>query len=322
MPDGKDNSAIIGAAGSVLGAGINAYAQQQANQANLDYARVAYNLSHKDALEFWNMQNAYNDPAAQMARFRGAGLNPNLIYGQGNSGNAAAPDVPQFRPPDIKSTRPGDAIQAGALSYMNAVYDLKIKAAQANNLEAQNSVIKQDAILKGVQAALGSVNTQRSAFDLDFLQDMRSTNADIRREELRQIGTNIQVAQDSNARAAVSQAMSLNEAAERIKTMQLGRQYTIEDMHRIRATVSNLQKDGTLKQLDINLRELGIQPGSPLWTTVAGQVMQRIMDDPMGGAIQAVKSASEAIKSTISIRSGNVVPTPGMFPGFLFNFSH
>lgn len=36
-------------------------------------------------------QNEYNSPAQQMARYRAAGLNPNLIYGQGNSGNQSAP---------------------------------------------------------------------------------------------------------------------------------------------------------------------------------------------------------------------------------------
>lgn len=32
-------------------------------------------------------QNAYNSPSAQMKRFRDAGLNPNLVYTQGSSGN-------------------------------------------------------------------------------------------------------------------------------------------------------------------------------------------------------------------------------------------
>lgn len=36
-------------------------------------------------IALWNMQNAYNTPKAQMARFKEAGLNPNLIYGQTNT---------------------------------------------------------------------------------------------------------------------------------------------------------------------------------------------------------------------------------------------
>lgn len=34
-------------------------------------------------LHLWNLQNAYNDPSAQMQRLKNAGLNPNLVYGKG-----------------------------------------------------------------------------------------------------------------------------------------------------------------------------------------------------------------------------------------------
>lgn len=42
-------------------------------------------------LAMWNMTNAYNSPAEQMARLKAAGLNPNLVYGSGNvTGNTAS----------------------------------------------------------------------------------------------------------------------------------------------------------------------------------------------------------------------------------------
>lgn len=41
-------------------------------------------------IEMWEMQNRYNSPAAQMSRFSEAGLNPMLIYQQGNPGNASS----------------------------------------------------------------------------------------------------------------------------------------------------------------------------------------------------------------------------------------
>lgn len=38
----------------------------------------------------WDLANQYNDPKAQMARLKAAGLNPNLVYGSGNvTGNTA-----------------------------------------------------------------------------------------------------------------------------------------------------------------------------------------------------------------------------------------
>ena len=50
----------------------------------------------------WNLQNEYNSPQAQMKRFEEAGLNPALIYSQGNPGNATnapvkgVPEAPEF----------------------------------------------------------------------------------------------------------------------------------------------------------------------------------------------------------------------------------
>ena len=42
--------------------------------------RKRQQTANRENVEFWNMQNAYNDPSAQMARLKEAGLNPNLIY--------------------------------------------------------------------------------------------------------------------------------------------------------------------------------------------------------------------------------------------------
>lgn len=54
-------------------------------------AKRRQNLANQQNIEFWNMQNAYNTPKAQMGRLQDAGLNPNLIYGSNaNTGTAGA----------------------------------------------------------------------------------------------------------------------------------------------------------------------------------------------------------------------------------------
>lgn len=75
------SSAINGAfglAGSAIQFGFNNQLQDRQNQFNLD---------------MWNLQNEYNSPAAQMKRYEEAGLNPALIYSQGNPGNATSAPV-------------------------------------------------------------------------------------------------------------------------------------------------------------------------------------------------------------------------------------
>ena len=64
---------FAGMAGSAI---ANAVGQKKAIQQNNQAQIDLQNLANKQNLEFWNMQNEYNDPSAQMARLRQAGLNP------------------------------------------------------------------------------------------------------------------------------------------------------------------------------------------------------------------------------------------------------
>jgi len=73
---------IAPAAIALGGAVINAFSARRGRKGNEGYIKA---------------QNEYNTPRNQMSRFQDAGLNPNLIYGQGNPGNqsqvANAPDI-------------------------------------------------------------------------------------------------------------------------------------------------------------------------------------------------------------------------------------
>ena len=76
--------------------------QQNFNKEEADKQRIwNFNMAqiqNQWARENWNMQNQYNTPQNQMARFKEAGLNPHLIYGQGNPGNAQSIQTPDVKP--------------------------------------------------------------------------------------------------------------------------------------------------------------------------------------------------------------------------------
>lgn len=85
-----------------LGAGMyDSYQNRKVSRENTDKTLRAQKeeaeLAYQRSVEMWNMQNAYNSPQAQMARFKEAGLNPHLMYGQGNAGNASS--APSYQPP-------------------------------------------------------------------------------------------------------------------------------------------------------------------------------------------------------------------------------
>ncbi len=113
--------------------GVEAVREQ--NRGNMALAQYQYEKN----LEAWNMQNEYNSPASQMARFRAAGLNPNLIYGSGSANSGNATSVPQYSAPRL-SAYTDFSREATALS---GLMDQVLKAAQVNKTEQETDNLKQ-----------------------------------------------------------------------------------------------------------------------------------------------------------------------------------
>lgn len=293
MPVPLIAAAAIPAIGALVGGQLNAAGQQQQNKDSYDYSTFSYERSKRDNLEFWRMQNEYNSPQMQMKRYQEAGLNPNLIYGQGNSGNSGPIQSVAAPPPQFRSTEPGNGVAGGSLAFINSMYDLQIKQAQADNLKAQNTVIHEDALLKRQQRLSGE-------FDLGYKSDLRETNADATRERLRQLKTNIDLSINEDARRAVANSASVTESAERVLSMQSNRRLdpyrrdqmsssTRESLERVR----NLIKDGTTKDLDNALREKGINPNDPMWARIVGKLLTDLFQD--GGSGRSLPSLSGSI---------------------------
>lgn len=105
-PDGTQPQPGGAGGGDWIGALINAgaglydsYQNRKASRQNTDKTIAAQKaeseLAYQRSMSQWAMQNAYNTPQAQMDRYQEAGLNSQLIYGQGNSGNASSPQAYQ-----------------------------------------------------------------------------------------------------------------------------------------------------------------------------------------------------------------------------------
>lgn len=114
----------------------------QAKQAQLRQNRMNVanqELEWKRNLEMWNMANTYNSPKAQMQRYQDAGLNPNLIYGQGSSGNAGT--VPKYQAPE----RTSSAFTPQLTQVIGNYQDMRIKQAQIKSLDADATMKQIDA---------------------------------------------------------------------------------------------------------------------------------------------------------------------------------
>lgn len=275
-------SAIVGGA-SLVGNALNAFSTGNMNKKSRAFATQMYERQKYDNLNFWNMQNEYNSPAMQMQRFKDAGLNPNLIYGQQNTaGPLTSSDVQK---PEFNAPRYGDAISGGALSAIDAMYNLEMKQAQTDNMKLQSDVIRQEAALKAAQILDVTASGRRKMFDLDFESQLRSTSVDARKEALRQLKVNTDMNIARNMREQVMMSSNLREASERISnlisqqqaislqnanTIQ-ERKRIIADTRRIKQQIALMAKEGVIKDLDVKLSKENIRPGDPLWYRAIAQ---------------------------------------------------
>ena len=128
-------SAIAGV-GSLLGGFLNSSGQSSANAANLQIARETF--AHNK--QMWELENEYNTPRNQMARYRDAGLNPHMMFGSVTPGNAN--NAPTMDAPRMENAYAGlaNGITSGASAVGNALMQTKLIDAQINktNAEAEN----------------------------------------------------------------------------------------------------------------------------------------------------------------------------------------
>jgi hypothetical protein len=269
--------AIGSAAASTLGTIFTN--KQQANA-----AQRSYDIQRRDSLADWKMQNEYNSPQMQMQRFKDAGLNPNLIYKQTNE---SAPvrstnyDTPKFSAPTP------DLNMIGAVMGQHA--DIKLKEAQTNNLAKQNTVIEQDALLRQAQTAgeiartTGNVDANRRANELQKYslqaaeQNLRKTDVDISKTKLDML-----LGFRNDWRQTVANSKSMEEANARITSMAVQNAKSNAERKQIIQFSDNLKKDGILKQLDIDLRRLGIMPSDNIAARLMGRAWNNISKDSIG----------------------------------------
>lgn len=109
------------------------------------------NKYNRDALD---AQNLYNTPAAQMQRFKEAGLNPALIYGQMSSSNQSqplqqdAPDLSKFSDAFMKS----QMLKSMQLQQANLMSDLDTKVEMRKMTESRRFNEDQKALINRINA--------------------------------------------------------------------------------------------------------------------------------------------------------------------------
>lgn len=290
---------LIAGGASILGDGINALMQSATNRKNREFTEYMYNRSRADSLADWNMQNEYNSPDAQMKRLKLAGLNPNLVYGNGAANTSASVRSPEA--PSGNAVAPRVNLGFAANSALAAYYDTSLKTAQADNLKAATTVATQDAMLKGAQTLESLSRNSRTQFDLkldqQFASRLKEMSLQVAEAGLRNTEAQTSSTLSANERAIAMQPLSLEEKAVQISKMRAETATQPWIKKEIEARINNLIKDGKLKDYEIKLNQLGIQK-----------------NDPLIGRIIAQTLGTMGSKNTVEGRTGSIYTPFGALP--------
>lgn len=119
-------------------------------QSSSNRSIAAYQADRNE--QYMREQNEYNTPANQMKRFQEAGLNPNLVYGQGSPGNQQSP----LQYPNIQPTDFGRLMQMVPMMNQTRMTNAQVQATNAKTLQTsamtelnkvQTAVLKKNPLL-------------------------------------------------------------------------------------------------------------------------------------------------------------------------------
>jgi hypothetical protein len=258
----SNEAALISSSAQLAGQGINAYATAKMNKKDRQFSKEMYEKQRADNIDFWNMQNAYNDPAAQMQRMKNSGLNPHLIYGNGTDAQAgpiSTPSAPQWNPktPQVDL---GSVASAGIQAYLNMEQ-------QKANIAATNAQTQYTLSQTEDRQFRNTLNTPEYQAAMKY-----------NREHTPRLNTEKSFYDTASAKYN-SQDKELD--LETKSKLTKGGFY----VEKFKTELENLKKLGDirgletkLKQMEVDLSKLGIHKGDELWQRIVGKILQKFTD--------------------------------------------
>lgn len=258
-------AAVAGSAGSAISAGKTnrrgvALAREQ-NEWNKAAADLAWSRQQEAQqsewnwnLEQWNRENEYNTPAAQMQRLIDAGLNPNLVYGNGaaQSTSVGSPQYSAPTAPVAKGQSP-PSLTAPRFDFDGAQY--AILSSQARQMDAQTDYIQQQRKNAAVDESLKTLQTLGAQFDYDFKKETR----DMAKQQLYLNLENTQ------------QDVFLKDVKHRLETEKID--LTRAQIDYVRQSLINMRTNDDLQRLRYELEKMGISSSDNIFVRIASRML-------------------------------------------------
>lgn len=181
--------------GNLINAGLSAIpavgsiaAQAVANKQNKQLAKYSYGQD----LEQWKRSNLYNSPTAQMGRLKQAGLNPNLVYGNGTVGNSSG-SSPSYNTPEYKL----DPQIPEPMAVLGQSQQIEQSRAVTDNIKAQENYTKMKTFNESFETAIIQKQAEKMGISIQEAQiRLRILNATAPDQE-QQIRTNLDLSKQN-----------------------------------------------------------------------------------------------------------------------------
>lgn len=159
---------LLGSLAGLASTIYNATVGERHRKEDKQFAHNEAELASQRQMEMQNKLLAYNDPSAQMSRMQGAGLNPDLMYGQmssqvpvaGSGSQASTPSTPvQYVDPALLSQMRLNNAQAEAIEHDTARKD-EMQPYEVQQLQSVIENLNKDIEVKSAQIQSMSVDDQ------------------------------------------------------------------------------------------------------------------------------------------------------------------
>lgn len=248
---------------SVQNALSKEYHANRALQRNKDLASYQFDLE----LEQWNRANEYNSPYQQMQRYKQAGLNPNLIYGQANEAESSAPSASASFSYDT-SVNPLQVAQVALDGYTK----YRTMSMMQEKQQAEIDSINQSTRNAELQEQLELLNYKKELIESGYYEDNARYNSEARKlandEITATIDNLISQTELNSVQAFYTDEMAQKVHAER-ETIQQQLDYLREDRNlsqrEKQAQVMMLETE--LKYLDNYLKYRNLKSGADAFVT-------------------------------------------------------
>lgn len=206
-------------------------AQSKENALTRDYNLNLAKMQNSWNIEQWHRENQYNSPAAQAARLQAAGLNTDMMYGQGGISNVSASS------PSMSSGAPATPQDWSSLAGKKTIGGVLSDTLAMEMMRAQIDKTKEESKNTGAQTDL-LVN------ELAFKEAYNKGLLELQNVQINLGNSNIKL-NDENVKRVQAEVAKLNNECSVL----------IKSLDQMTASISNMEADTALKKVEAACRE-------------------------------------------------------------------